>query len=267
MKRREFIALSGAAICPCPTWAQQPVTIGILNFENPEPLRTMLREGLRELGYTEGRNLRVEFRSAEGSRDRLSGLAAELVGLKVEVLVAYPTPAAVAIKEATREIPIVMLATGDPVGTGLVASLARPGGNIIGTSSTTSELGSKTLDVIRDIIPSVQRVAVLANAIDPFTTSFLEQIELGRQTLPLEIQTLLVNDADELDVAFVAIKKNAAEAVIVQPSLPRARVIDLALKNRVPSSSRPSSTSSSISRPRRRSVSPFLPTSSPAPTR
>jgi len=148
------------------------VTIGILNFENPEPFRTMLRDSLRDLGYTEGENLRLEFRSAEGNRDRLPDLAAELVGLKVDVLVAYPTPAVVASKQATREIPIVMLAAGDPLGTGLVASLARPGDNITGTSSTTAESGSKTLELVRDILPSVRRVAVLANANDPFTKSY-----------------------------------------------------------------------------------------------
>jgi putative ABC transport system substrate-binding protein len=238
MKRRKFIALLGgaAASLPFAARAQQPkaATIGILNFENPEPFRTMLRDGLRELGYTEGGNLRLEFRSAEGERDRLAGLAAELVGLKVDVLVAYPTPAVVASKEATREIPIVMLAAGDPLGTGLVASLARPGGNITGTSSTTGESGSKTLEIVREILPSVRRVAVLANATDPFTKSFLEQLRLGGQALHLEIEVVMIKSADELDPAFAFMKKNATDAVVVQPSLPRQRVADLALTYRVP---------------------------------
>ncbi|MGZ3360832.1 MAG: ABC transporter substrate-binding protein, partial [Xanthobacteraceae bacterium] len=160
--------------------------------------------------------------------------AAELVGLKVDVIVAYPSPAVAAVKQATREIPIVMLAAGDPVATGLVASLARPGGNITGTSSTTAEIGSKTLEVIRDIIPSVQRVAVLANSTDPFTKSFLEQIRLGGQTLRLDIATIMITGPGELDAAFATIKKDATDAVIVQPSLPRMRVADLALKHRVP---------------------------------
>jgi ABC-type uncharacterized transport system substrate-binding protein len=238
MKRRKFIALLGgaAASLPFAARAQQPkaATIGILNFENPEPFRTMLRDGLRELGYTEGGNLRLEFRSAEGERDRLAGLAAELVGLKVDVLVAYPTPAVVASKQATREIPIVMLAAGDPLGTGLVASLARPGGNITGTSSTTGESGSKTLEIVREILPSVRRVAVLANATDPFTKSFLEQLRLGGQALHLEIEVVMIKSADELDPAFASMKKNATDAVVVQPSLPRQRVADLALTYRVP---------------------------------
>ena len=238
MKRREFLLALGSAAASLPfaAGAQQPkmVTIGILNFENPEPFRRMLRDGLRDLGYAEGKNLRLEFRSAEGNRDRLPDLAAELVGLKVDVLVAYPTPAVVASKQATREIPIVMLAAGDPLGTGLVASLARPGDNITGTSSTTAESGSKTLELVRDILPSVRRVAVLANANDPFTKSFLEQIQLGGQTLRLEIQIIMIKAADELDPAFATMKKNATDAVVVQPSLPRDRVADLALKYRVP---------------------------------
>src|ERR1700730_3038694 len=123
--------------------------------------------------------------------------------------------------------------TSDPVGTGLVASLARPDGNITGTSSTTAELGSKTLEVIREIIPSVRRVAVLANSTDPFTKSFLEQIGIGAQTQGLEIQVIMIKGADEPIAAFSSIKKNAADAVIVQPSLPRIRVADLALKYRV----------------------------------
>jgi putative tryptophan/tyrosine transport system substrate-binding protein len=238
MKRREFMALvgGGAASLPFAARGQQPKTptIGILNFENPEPFRTMLREGLRDLGYIEGGNLRLEFRSAEGERDRLVGLAAELVGLKVDVLVAYPTPAVVASKQATREIPIVMLAAGDPLGTGLVDSLARPGGNITGTSSTTAESGSKTLELVRDILPAVRRVAVLANATDSFTESFLEQLRLGGQALHLEIQVVMIKSADELDPAFASMKKNATDAVVVQPSLPRQRVAELALKYRVP---------------------------------
>ena len=241
MKRRVFITLLGGAavsplVSPLAARAQQPrpVAIGVLNLENPEPLRTLLRDALREIGYAEGENLRVEFRSAEGSRDRLAGLAAELVGLKVEVLVAYPTPAVIAAKQATREMPIVMLGAGDPLGTGLVASLARPGGNVTGTSATAAESGSKTLEIVREIIPTVQRVAVLANAADPFTKLFVEQLELGGKALRLEIEIVMIGAAEELDAAFAAMKKNAADAVVVQPSLPRASIAALALKYRLP---------------------------------
>jgi putative ABC transport system substrate-binding protein len=237
MRRRDFLGIVGgaAASVPLAARAQQPkmVTIGILNFQNPEPFRTMLRDGLRNLGYAEGRNMQIEFRSAEGNQDRISSLAAELVGLKVDVLVGYPTPALVALKQATRDIPIVMIGAGDPVGTGLVASLARPGGNVTGTSSTTAELGAKTLELVREFIPSVQRVAVLANATDAFTKSFLQQMQSGGQSLGLQIQTVMIRQADELDQAFAAMKQDALNAVIVQPSLPRQRVVDLALKNHI----------------------------------
>jgi putative ABC transport system substrate-binding protein len=242
MKRRKFLMfLAGAAIMTAPFWslaasAQQAklVTIGVLNAANPEPLGSLLREALREVGYREGENLRFEPRMANGNPVLLPGLAAELIRLKVDVIVAYPTPAIVVAKQATREIPIVMLAAGDPVGVGLVESLVRPGGNVTGTSSTTSELGAKTLEVIRDIVPSVRRVAVLANATDPFTPSFLAQIEQGGRTLRLDIQTIMINASEELVAAFAQMKASAVDAVVVQPSLPRTAVAELALKHRLP---------------------------------
>lgn len=239
MRRRAFIALLGGAAVTLPlaARAQQARTarIGILNFQNREPNLSLLREALRDLGYSEGKNLEFEFRSAEGTPDLLVDLAAELVRLKVDVIVAYPSPAVAIAKQATREIPIVMLGAGDPVGSGLVASLTRPGGNVTGTSSTSAELGSKTLEVIREIVPSVRRVAVLANAVDPFTKTFLEQIEVGGQALRLEVRVIMIRAADELDAAFAGMKDSAADAVIVQPSLPRRRAAALALKHRIPS--------------------------------
>lgn len=237
MRRREFIAMAaGVATWPLGADAQpaKAARIGVLNLVNPEPLWTLLQDGMQTLGYRAGQNLQFEFRSAQGNSDLLPGLAAELVRLKCDLIVGFPSPAVAALKQATREIPIVMLGAGDPVATGLVASLTRPGGNVTGTSSTTAELGSKTLEVIREIIPSLKRVAVLANATDPFTKSFLEQMQLGGRTLHLEIQTIMINGTEELEPAFVAIKKEATDAVMVQPSLPRKRVADLALKYSVP---------------------------------
>lgn len=236
MRRRDIIALLGGAAAGLPRAARaQPkvARIGVLNFGNPLPFLTLLRDGMRNLGYDEGRNIQFEFRSAEGKADLLPGFATELVRLKPDVIVVYPSPAIAAMKQATREIPIVMAGAGDPVATGFVASLARPGGNITGTSSTSSELGAKTLELIRDIMPSVQRVAVLANASDPFSKPFLHQLELGGQALRLPIQMIAIRSADELDSAFVAMTKNAAEAVVVQPSLPRIRIAELALQNRI----------------------------------
>jgi putative ABC transport system substrate-binding protein len=189
---------------------------------------------LSDLGYTEGRNLRFESRLARGDLKRLSDLAAELVRAQVDVIVAYPTPAIVAAKQAAREIPIVMLAAGDPVGTGLVASLARPGGNVTGTSSTTAEAGSKTLEIIREILPAVRKVGVLANASDPFMPSFLAQIQHGADVLNIKLETFIINQPDELSTTFGSLKAREIDAVVVQPSLPRDRVADLARLHRVP---------------------------------
>src|SRR5262245_64894706 len=186
LKRRDFIALIGGVATgwPLVTRAQQPAKLPVLGVLvigniNPEQFWREFRQGLRDLGYVEGQNIRFEFRSAEGHLDRLSELAAELVRLKVDVIVTWFTPTALAAKEATHEIPIVMAETGDPVGTGLVASLAQPGGNVTGIAAVTAELAGKSIQLIRDMLPSARRVTALANATDPFSKPFLEQIQLG----------------------------------------------------------------------------------------
>ena len=237
MRRREFITLlGGAAAWPLAARAQQPKLprIGVLIPANPEPFWSVFRDGLREHGYIEGQNIQFEFRSADGKPNLLRELAAELVRLKVDIIVAHQTPAVTAARQATTEIPIVMAGAGDPVATGLISSLARPGGNITGLSGTTAELGAKTLELIRDMLPSTRRVAVLANAADPFSKPFVEQIELGGRTLGIAIQTIMVRGAEEFDAAFAAMVKERADAVIVQPSLPRKPALDLALKHRLP---------------------------------
>src|SRR5262249_23945235 len=137
------------------------------------------RQGLRDLGYIERQNIRYEFRSAEGQIDRLPELAAELVRLKVDVIVTWFTHTAVAAKKATRVIPIVIAESGDRMGTGLVTNLHRLGGNVTGIASATAELAGKTIQLIRDMLPSARRVTALANATDPFFKPFLEQIQLA----------------------------------------------------------------------------------------
>jgi putative ABC transport system substrate-binding protein len=238
MQRRQFIAgLFGAAFArPLAAQGQtaKTPTIGILNLENSEPLWTSLQEGLRDIGYKSKENIQFEFRSADGNLDRLRTQAAELVSLKVDVIVPYPSPAIAVARQVTREIPIVMLGAGDPVGTGLVVSLTRPGGNITGTSSTTSELGAKTLEVVREMLPSMRRVTVLANANDPFTKPFLEQMRIGGEALRLDMQTVMIRAPDELEPAFAGMKESRADVVMVQPSLPRKRVADLALQHHMP---------------------------------
>jgi len=238
MRRREFtILLAGIALArPLASGAQPPQVprIGVLIPANPEPFWSVFREGMREHGYIDGQNVKFEFRSADGTPSRLPELAAELVRLDVDIIVASQTPAVTAAKQATSRIPIVMAAAGDPVGTGLVASLARPGGNITGLSGTTAELGGKTLELIREIFPDARRVGVLANAADPFTKPFVDQLELAGRTLGLGIRTVMIRGVEEFDAAFSALAGERVDGVIVQPSLPRKRAVELALKYRLP---------------------------------
>jgi putative tryptophan/tyrosine transport system substrate-binding protein len=240
LRRREFIwLLGGAAAWPMAARAQQPKLprIGVLVTSDPEPFWRLFREGLRANGYIEGRNIQFEFRSAERKPDLLRVLAQELVRLKVDIIAASLTPAVIAARQATSEIPIVMVPAGDPVQTGLVSSLARPGGNITGLSSTTAELYVKTLELIREVLPSTRRVAVLANAAiaaDPFAKPFVEQIEEAGRTLGIAIQTIRVRGEEEFDAAFAAMDRERADAVMVQGSLPRKPALDLALKHRLP---------------------------------
>jgi len=233
MKRRHLLTLLAATAAPLPAHAAAR-RIGILNFDNPEPLSRLLRKGLRDLGYREGDTLQIEFRSAKGDVADLPGLAAELVRARVDLIVAYPTPAVFALKQATRDIPIIMLGAGDPEATGLVASLARPGGNITGTSSTTAEMGTKVLGLMRDIIPSLKRVAVLLHATDPFTPTFLAQARHAAEVLKLDLRTVTIHADSELEPALAGLKQDELQAVMVQPSLPRAKVAELALKHRLP---------------------------------
>jgi putative tryptophan/tyrosine transport system substrate-binding protein len=246
MRRREFTTLIGsaAAAWPLAARAQQPAklpTVGALVVGNIDPAEFWqeFRQGLRDLGYVEGQNIRFEFRSAKGQLNRLPELAAELVGLKVDVIVAWFTPAALAAKQATREIPIVMAETGDPIGTGLVMSLPQPGGNVTGIAAVTAELAGKTVQLIRDLLPSARRVTALANAIDPFSKPFLEQIALGGEATGIAIHSIEISSSEEFETAFATIERDRPDAVIVQPSLPTKRAAELALQLRVPAVSVP----------------------------
>ena len=183
MRRREFITLlGGAAAWPIAAKGQQLdrmrlVGVLLLGNADAEFFLTELREGLRKSGYVEGRNVLFEVRSADGKLDSLPRLAAELVALQVDVIVAHFTLCALAAKQTTREIPIVFLA-GDAVGSGLVASLTRPGGNLTGMSAMAAELQGKCVELLRDMLPNVRRVAALGYAADPFSKSFVDQVNL-----------------------------------------------------------------------------------------
>jgi putative tryptophan/tyrosine transport system substrate-binding protein len=243
MRRREFIAaLGGAAVAPLVANAQQGklTRIGalVLTSGDAQSLAKALREGLRELGYAEGQNLVFEFRSADGNADRLPNLAAELVRLPVDLIVATFTPCALAAKQATTTVPIVMAAVADPVGSGLVQSLARPGGNITGFSNMAAEIAGKSVELLRDMLPSLKRVAVLANPLDPFTRPFLEQVNLAGRTIGIEIAPIaMARGPDEVEAAFALIAQERSQAVVVQGIFFSKTVADLALRHRLPSAS------------------------------
>lgn len=238
MKRRDliFILAGPAAFRSFAGFADEAkiINIGVLAVEAPgsERFWQMFREDLRELGYVEGQNVRFLFR--QGRVRQLPGLAAELVRLNVDLIVTWFTPAALAAKQATSTIPIVMAVAANPVETGLVASLARPGGNVTGISGVAAESAGKCVELIREMLPSARRIAVLANAPDPFSKPMLEEIRRAGKATGTTIEPFMIHTAGELDAAFPAMKKEEADAVIVQPSLPPKHIVDLALKYRIP---------------------------------
>ncbi len=238
MRRRDLIRLLGSAAFTWPHAARaqssRMPTIGILLVGNLEPFRSQFREGLSDLGYVDGQNIKIELRSGGGKLQLLPELAAELIRLKVDLIVASETPAVQAVKQATTTIPIVMAPSGDPVGTGQVASLARPGGNITGLSAATAELAGKSLELIRELLPTANRVAALADPTNPFTKPFVHHIGLAAQALGVEIQLNLVSSIGDFDAAFRAMVEAKVDALIVQPTLPRARAIELILQHRIP---------------------------------
>jgi putative tryptophan/tyrosine transport system substrate-binding protein len=210
----------------------------VLQDSDGEALNTELRAGLRELGYRPGEDVRFELRSAGGQSGQLEKLASDLVGLNVNVIVAVFTPCALAAKRATGEIPVVATATGDPVGTGLVTSLARPGSNVTGLSNMAAEAAGKGVDVLRSILPGLRRVGVLANPIDHFTTPFLEQVHLAGRTAGIEIHPIaMAKSTDEVDSAFATIAGERAEGVVVQGIFFSKVVADSAVKHRLPTAS------------------------------
>jgi putative ABC transport system substrate-binding protein len=205
----------------------------VLLISDPE-LMGPYREALRERGYVEGRNIQLEVRSAQGQVGRLPELAGELVRSKVDIILASTTPAVTAARRATSDIPIVMAPAGDPVGIGLVSSLARPGGNITGVSGTATELGAKSLELIREFAPAARRVGVVSNANDPLARIILEQIQQGAQLTNFVIHHIFVRDSNELGGAFAAIARERADAVIPSGTFPVKPQVDLALKFRLP---------------------------------
>jgi putative tryptophan/tyrosine transport system substrate-binding protein len=198
----------------------------------------MFGQGLRELGYEEGKNIVIEWRSAEGRLDRLAALAAELIRLKVDVIVTAGPADTRAAKEATSTIPIVMTFDNDPVGNGFIASLARPGGNITGLSTLAPELSSKQLELLKEIVPKLSRVAILGNSTNPGNALALREIEVAAKTFGLNLQYLDILGPKAIETAFRTASKGGVEAILVLgiPMLnsQRKQLVELAVKNRLP---------------------------------
>jgi putative tryptophan/tyrosine transport system substrate-binding protein len=255
MERRTFLAMVSGGLLAAPLAAEaQPAgkvhRIGFLSPSSPsDPERlaspfgagglAAFRQGMRDLGYAEGQNLSIEPRWAEGRFERLPDLAVELVRLKVDVIVSVVTQATLAAKNATRTIPIVLVAAGDPVGSGLVPNLARPGGNVTGPSTMYAELAGKQLELLMKTAPKVSRVAVLWNPANAaWQVQMLRQTETAARALGLQRQLLEARGPDELEGAFAAMTRERANALLVQVdvifALHAQRIADLAAKHRVP---------------------------------
>jgi putative ABC transport system substrate-binding protein len=223
--------------------AQQPTKIpriGYLFASSPSSFAgEAVRQGLRELGYVEGKNIIIEYRFADVKFDRLPALAAELVRLKVDVIVTGGPPSTRAAKEATVTIPIIMTNVGDPVKSGFVASLARPGGNITGLSSLAPELSGKQLELLKEIVPRLSRVAVLGTSTNPDNAQMLREMELAAKAFDVKLQYLDVRSPKDIETAFRAASKGRAEAflMILPPSITiahRTHFVELAVKSRLP---------------------------------
>jgi putative ABC transport system substrate-binding protein len=239
--RRTFLAGTGAVLLAAPLAAEAQVPhIGYLS---PLSLTDGIvleafRQGLRELGYVEGQTIVIEYRFAEGRPERLPAFAAELVRLKLNVIVATSSPAPEAAKQATRTIPIVFAVVGDPVAAGLVASLARPGGNITGLSTMGSEVVGKQLELLKEIVPKVSRVAVLQNPRNVNAPATLREAEGAARTLGVQLHILHASTSAEIDAAFAAMRSQHVGGVLVLRDAflreQRTRIAALAAKSRLP---------------------------------
>jgi putative ABC transport system substrate-binding protein len=245
LKRRQFIALLGAAASSLPfaARAQQPRKLPTIGFQGSGTSLTGSQwaaafvQRLRELGWIDGRTVAIEYRWGVGRDERFAEIAAEFVQLKVDVIVTYGTPSAIAAKKATAVIPIVLAATGDPVGTGLVASLARPGGNVTGLSLQQPELAGKRLEMLREILPGVSTLAILANIGSPNSVLEISEVRAAARMLGLDAITSEVRRAEDIAPAFEALKGRAdALYVCTDPLLTttRVQINTLALGMRLP---------------------------------
>jgi len=245
--RRAFLGTVAGGLLAIPLVAEaQPKAgvprIGYLGNSSPSlesDLVDAFRQGLGEFGYTEGQNITIEYRWAEGKYDRFPDLVADLVRLKVDVIVTAGTPGALAAKQATKTIPIVMAVAGDAVGAGLVASLARPGGNVTGSTTIVQELEGKRLELLREVVPRLSRVAVLWNPANPVSPIILKQTQLAAPALRLRLEPIVgVSGVRELEGAFATISRVRPDALILLADrfllAERTRIVEFAAKRRLP---------------------------------
>jgi len=244
MRRREFITLlGGTAAWPVMARAQMPGKLPIIGFLDATSPSTqgqnvpVFVQRLRELGWSENRNLTIEVRWAEGRQDRYAEIADEFVRLKVDIIVTYAVPAILAVKQATSVIPIVFAAANDPVGNGLVASLARPGGNVTGLSNQSADIAGKRIELLREIVPGLTELAILVNVTAP--NALLEHAEVAHaaRALGFETRALEIRRADDIGAAFATLKGPAqALYVVLDPLINtnRVRINTLALGARLP---------------------------------
>jgi putative tryptophan/tyrosine transport system substrate-binding protein len=235
------LALLACAVIAEAQQTNKSARIGFLATVSPAVLASRIdafRQGLRELGYIEGKNIVIEWRFAEGKADRLPGLAAELVRLKVDVIVTAAPPPTRAAKHATSIIPIVMAFDDDPVGSGFVASLARPGGNITGLSTQAPDIGGKQLELLKEIVPKLSRVAILGTSSVPGYAQMIREIEDAAKALGMSVLRLDVQSSKDIDTAFqTATKGRANAAIVIGSPVIRSRqqdIVALALKSRFP---------------------------------
>ena len=244
MKRREFITLlGGVATWPFVAWAQQSSTMRHIGFLGPLSEQTQLQwttaflKGLRDHGWIEGTTISIDYRWAEGRSDRFAELAAELVQRNVGVIVTAGTEPTLAVKQATASIPIVFAAAGDPVGTGLVGSLARPGGNVTGLSNQSADVVGKRIDLLREAVPGLRKLAVMANIGSPIGALEIREIEDAGRTSGLEVVRLEIRGAEDIGPAIETLKGGADALIVVTEALAqtnRMRINTLALVSRLP---------------------------------
>jgi putative tryptophan/tyrosine transport system substrate-binding protein len=243
MRRREIISLFGLAILSAPlsVAAQALPRIGFLGNSTAALEANLVepfREGLRDFGYEDGRNIIIEYRWAEGDYARFPALIAELIAANVDVVVTAGTPAALAMKKATTSIPCVMVAVGDPDGTGLIESLARPGGNLTGLTSIAPELEGKRLELLREVVPHLSYFAVLWNPLSPFSVVAEKEVQAAALALRMRVLSLGVPTSEELDNAFGSILREKPGALVVVADRVflhnRARIMNFATQQRLP---------------------------------